>query len=612
MISSCAQIAEIDADLAAYYEITQDLDCSSQGDAIKVAGTFTGVLDGGDHTLTINLDEQNGSGNTALFQSIPGEVHNLKLAGTVTNTHEDSAGVAALAVSSYGGTFRDIDSTVAVTNPAHMTGGLVVSITDNGSMDNVHVSANITGNNVGGIATWAACDAHITNSSYSGTITATDNSGGITAGDGCEGSGATLENVTSSGTINAPGADKVGGIIGDTVYGTIHRASSSMAVHGKNMVGGLIGYVYSSNISQSSAIGAVTAADSHAGGLIGQAEGGDISESYAKGNVQSTGDYTGGLIGETQNTQIADSYARGNVTGADYVGGFVGQQGGPMISDVYSTGVVTSPGSKVGGFGGQFNGAVIQFAFWDMETSGMTSTLNPANGRTTSAMKTKSTFTTLLGVNAWDFDEIWAIGEENDGYPCLQWSESCTEGEEQGSSSNGQGASAAIEDAGPNNGDANNDGTKDSLQANVASFVNPANGQYAVVALPSSCSITNTSADSEDSTAKDAAYSYKTGLVNFSANCAASSIEATVYQYGISKDGLVLRKFDPTNGTYFTIEGAVLSDQTIGNKNVVTATYTITDNGVLDLDPASGKITDPVGLANLTVGIPNTGLGGRH
>ncbi len=102
-------------------------------------------------------------------------------------------------------------------------------------------------------------------------------------------------------------------------------------------------------------------------------------------------------------------------------------------------------------------------------------------------------------------------------------------------------------------------------------------------------------------------YSYLTGLLNFSANCNAESTTVVVYQYGVSADDLILRKYNPDTGVYLTIEGATLTTQTIDGHQVAVGTYTIVDNGPLDLNPAVGQITDPVGLAN-AVGAPNTGL----
>jgi len=55
----------------------------------------------------------------------------------------------------------------------------------------------------------------------------------------------------------------------------------------------------------------------------------------------------------------------------------------------------------------------------------------------------------------------------------------------------GDGVPANIEDAAPNNGDANYDGTPDSQQDEVASLPNAVNGEYATIESPSGTSLTN-------------------------------------------------------------------------------------------------------------------------
>lgn len=74
-----------------------------------------------------------------------------------------------------------------------------------------------------------------------------------------------------------------------------------------------------------------------------------------------------------------------------------------------------------------------------------------------------------------------------------------------------------------------------------------------------------------------------------------------LYQYDVSVSDKVLRKFNPdaTTSPYSTIDSATLTDQTIGTDTAAVATYTISDNGPLDLNPELGKISDPVGLASI-------------
>ena len=72
---------------------------------------------------------------------------------------------------------------------------------------------------------------------------------------------------------------------------------------------------------------------------------------------------------------------------------------------------------------------------------------------------------------------------------------------------------------------------------------------------------------------------------------------------------LVLRKHNPANGSYFTVADAVITDVIIGGLEAVRAVYTIVDGGTLDVDgEVNGVIVDPIGLASLAVGVPNTGF----
>jgi hypothetical protein len=168
------------------------------------------------------------------------------------------------------------------------------------------------------------------------------------------------------------------------------------------------------------------------------------------------------------------------------------------------------------------------------------------------------------------------------------------------------GISAAVENAGPNSGDGNNDGTLDSEQPNVVSFLNPVTNKYVTIEANSACSITSASSAAESAN-DDKAYSYPVGLTNYSLNCgtAGFSTSVTIYYHGLtSTNGMVVRKYNPTTNTYTTIAGAVIS-----GSSPVTVTYTLTDGGALDADGvANGIIVDPIGLALPQVTTPNTGL----
>ena len=616
LISNCAQFAEINNELDAHYRLSQSIDCRSAGDSIKVGtNSFTGVLDGGNHTLAIELREENTDmfRNLALFNDVRGEIKNIRLTGTVINDDDSTEGyTAALAANARGAIFSNVHSLVTVQDSGDSTAGLVTQFTDS-QATNVSVTALVSGSRVGGIAVVSGCGTTtMTNVRYSGTITATGGAGGIAAEDGCEGPGGTYDTVASYGTINAPGVDNVGGLMGLGLDGSIVNSSSSMEVNGRSDIGGLVGVAVRYSIEKSSAKGTVNASGSNAGGLVGRIQDSvsSIKQSYATGDVTADGDNVGGLVGVIDDTSVEDSYARGDVSGLNDAGGFVGRYVSNGINRSYSTGQVDVAGlQEYGGLTGRVEGHGVVRSYWDVETSGVAMGDEGAyafgEGIATADMKTMTTFTQPADSYAWDFDSVWMLGDENDGYPCLQWDGLCT-GEDPIVDDN-DGIPAAVEDSAPNNGDANNDGVKDSQQSHVASFINPTTGTYAAIELDDTCSLTSASGLSGETADADAAFNYQTGLYEFSADCLAESVQVKVYQFGITKDHLVLRKHIPTTGAFFTVDGAVIEEAVIGGERVVVATYTIRDNGELDLDPAVGKIADPVGLAN-TVGAPNTGL----
>lgn len=109
---------------------------------------------------------------------------------------------------------------------------------------------------------------------------------------------------------------------------------------------------------------------------------------------------------------------------------------------------------------------------------------------------------------------------------------------------------------------------------------------------------------------KDASFNYPLGLVQFCFDTPNQNNTVNLtYITNLKPQDVVARKYNPNNNSYFNIENATITQTTIDNQPALSLSYTITDNGDLDLDPTLGKITDPVGLATLTTASPNTGLG---
>jgi hypothetical protein len=221
---------------------------------------------------------------------------------------------------------------------------------------------------------------------------------------------------------------------------------------------GLFGYVQSANQSSMAKImnlgvtGGTIAGHMYTGGLVGYSQYVVIENCYSTNTVSADQNGTGGLLGLAFNyTEVRNSYSTGNVTGDNYTGGLVGiTQGGGLIENCYSTGNVTriSSGSyeNIGGFVGSittgsitnsystgsvtytdatdpvnkgFEGykgsAAISNSFWDTETSSQSSSYSvQATGKTTTQMKTQSTFTDA----GWDLTSVWKM--DGDSYPSLR------------------------------------------------------------------------------------------------------------------------------------------------------------------------------------------------
>ncbi len=154
------------------------------------------------------------------------------------------------------------------------------------------------------------------------------------------------------------------------------------------------------------------------GGLVGgfSADDGTMSNCYTTCNVIGERAAIGGIAGFITGI-MSNCYASGNVTGEFAVGGLVGENWG-AINNSYSAGKVVGRGSHIGGLvGDEHEGTVID-SFWDLETSGQTTSAG-GTGKTTAEMQTESTFTSA----GWDFlTPIWRLCEDWD-YPYLDWQE---------------------------------------------------------------------------------------------------------------------------------------------------------------------------------------------
>ena len=147
-----------------------------------------------------------------------------------------------------------------------------------------------------------------------------------------------------------------------------------------------------------------------------------ISNCYVTGNVNSYS-YAGGLVGRLNGSTISNSYADVTVYGSsgstnassDFIGGFIGQGvSKSTIKNCYSIGNVSNMRNTASGFIGSSTttfDSIITNSFWDMGTSGLSTSNGGGTRKTTSQLKTQSTY------SGWDFTDTWLF--END-YPTLK------------------------------------------------------------------------------------------------------------------------------------------------------------------------------------------------
>jgi hypothetical protein len=274
----------------------------------------------------------------------------------------------------------------------------------------------IDGEVVGGLV--GVCYGTVANSYFTGSVTGHECVGGLVGL--CYG---TVTNSYSTGSVTSDAA--AGGLVGGS-YGIVSNCHATITVIGDfDFVGGLLG-VNDGTVTNSYSTGNVTGYGSAIGGLVGgngYSGPGTVSNSYSTGNVTGQDD-VGGLVGANfPGSIVSDSYATGNVDGDTEVGGLVGGNAG-TLSNSYSTGSVAG-NLSVGGLVGQnYEGAVTN-SFWDIETSGQT-TSDGGTAKNSTEMKTIATFSgagwniIAVALNETNPAYIWNI-VNTVTYPFLSW-----------------------------------------------------------------------------------------------------------------------------------------------------------------------------------------------
>ncbi|MBN2314498.1 MAG: IPT/TIG domain-containing protein [Sedimentisphaerales bacterium] len=218
--------------------------------------------------------------------------------------------------------------------------------------------------------------------------------------------------------------DRVGSLVGLLQDGSITACYAENAnVSGKRRVGGLVGENVNGGIVNCHANASVSGTDD-VGGLVGY-NSGSVIASFSTGITSGSGWGVGGVAGSNNpQGRIYQCYNRGAIAGNERVGGLVGENRKGEITQCYSTGSVHGDKGYIGGLAGDNVDGIIEASFWDIETSGQ-STSDGGTGKTTIQMQSADTYLEA----GWDFvnetengtEDIWWIDEGN-SYPRL-WGE---------------------------------------------------------------------------------------------------------------------------------------------------------------------------------------------
>lgn len=157
--------------------------------------------------------------------------------------------------------------------------------------------------------------------------------------------------------------------------------------------------------------------DEHVGGIAGLIRYTDVAYAESKGTAKGI-NRVGGIVGSATDIKIKDSFSRVETfcnSSCPYgeIGGAFGYLELANVVHIYSTGKINATNALKGGLIGSGKDNVITNSYWDIGTSGISSSYG-GTGKSTVDMKKQSTF-----VN-WGFDNVWGMNVSyNDGYPIL-------------------------------------------------------------------------------------------------------------------------------------------------------------------------------------------------
>ncbi|MEI6480874.1 MAG: fibronectin type III domain-containing protein [Candidatus Saccharibacteria bacterium] len=567
--STCAELQDFNQQGTARdtYKLANDIDCSGieYFDKLQWGDGFSGIFDGQGHTISnlniLGVDEY----RIGMFKNTGGgaEISNVTFDNAQIVGTEDSSDCGVVAGYMYATDVTNVRVQNSSVTCPNTVGGIAGRITNDGD---THESANVS--------RVAVIDSDI-------HAFATDMGGWFNGG------------------------STAGGIFGMAEAGyqsvvSIDQAYSNASVQAdRYSAGGIVGYAYASN----------DADDTENSSTI------LINNSYSEGTIE-TANRAGGIIGagESYNDgyeavakiEVSNSYSSASVTGTESsAGGIVGYLDYPdlyeqyVFNNVFAAGAVSSPNQAfalIGSDDGLGDGSLtIHDSYFDQTTTGQTESsaydadidggiaVN-TDGNEGNYFKNNTTNSPFSNGNTpvWDFNSTWSV--RNGNFPCLQnILRSC---------------GVTVPHVAADLVSVQNSSVV-SLEATGCNAVDNFTSQKEVM-LPN----------------KDAAYDYPAGLINFQlSSCTPGGTASVALNFMGTYDAnkTVVRKYNAVTGIFTTLSNSykdmAVVATTVEGQPAYRIVYTIRDGGELDQDGlANGTIVDPIGIAQLVVGVPNTGI----
>jgi len=410
-----------------HFKLMADIDLSGYtGSDFNIIGkgllpAFTGVFDGDGHTIsnfTYSSMSEPCIGIFGYIDSPDARIGNLNLIDPNVDGGT-GVGIGSLAGWIDMGTITNCHVTGGNVTGKQQVGGLIG--TSAGAITDCYaVGDRVTAEgSVGGLV--GSSSGSIIDCYAAGSITCSYIAGGLVG----RNSGSVIDSY-SEGSVT--GGSTVGGLVGHNFKGIVNNCFSTAGVNGKNSAGGLVGENEGQLVN--CYCSCTLNAQDQVGGLAGINDG-IITASCSSASVRGR-NTVGGLVGENSSGETTNCYARGDVVGHMNVGGLVGSnaiaQGGHVIilrvgtiRHCYSATTVSGD-QYVGGLVGRNEEDGFYDCFWDMETSGRTTSAGGV-GKTTLEMQDPNTYIDA----GWDFagapggpGDIWTE-PEGGGYPVLMW-----------------------------------------------------------------------------------------------------------------------------------------------------------------------------------------------